>query len=135
MNMHRKSRSAAMLTAPPSPCVKSPLLSGALLLLGAAAAAADGVAVNITNDGSEDIVVTVYDLTIGRDAVVLAHARMTGFTTIPLSVTADASGMANLSWTAVTVDPDDHKCGHAERTGLRDSASVTVHADSTCPST
>jgi hypothetical protein len=103
-----------------------------LLMLGTPALGGDGVAVNITNDGIDDIVVTVYDMTLGPGAIVLSHTRISGFTTIPLSVAPDASGKANVAWTAVTTDSNDRKCGHAETVGLGDYSSVQVHADSNC---
>jgi hypothetical protein len=92
----------------------------------------NGVSLNITNDGTDDIEVTVYDTTLGPKAVVLAHARVNGFTTIPLSVAADDTGRGNISWTAVTADKNDRKCGHADNIGLGDSAAVKVRADSDC---
>jgi hypothetical protein len=104
-----------------------------LLLLGSAALGGEGIQVSIKNDGTDDILVTVYDMTRGPNAAVISHARINGFTTIPLSVTPDASGHANVSWTAVTADANGRKCGHADRVGLSDSASVTVRADSNCP--
>jgi hypothetical protein len=120
----------AMVTAIPL----MSLMSTTLLIGETAVASGEGITVNITNDGTVDIVVTVYDTTVGPDAVVLPHARINGFTTIPLSLSPDASGRANLSWTAVTADANERKCGHAERAGLGDSASVMVHADSSCAS-
>ncbi len=102
------------------------------LLASATALGGEGVAVNITNDGTEDIVVTVYDMTIGPDAAVLSHARINGFTTVPVSVAPDASGRAILSWTAITTDSNGRKCGHEERVAVGDSSSLTVHADSSC---
>lgn len=92
----------------------------------------DGISLNITNDGTDDIVVTVYDTTVGPNAVVLAHTRINGFTTVPLTVAPDATGRGNIAWTAVTADKNDRKCGSANATGLGDSAAVTVHADSDC---
>jgi hypothetical protein len=103
-----------------------------LLLIAATALGGEGVAVNITNDGTDDILVTVYDMTVGPNAVVLAHARLNGFTTVPISATPDANGLANLSWTAISADANARKCGHANSTGLSDSSSLTVHADSNC---
>ena len=104
-----------------------------LLLVGATALGGDGIDVNITNDGTDDIVVTVYDMTIGPNAVVLSHARINGFTSVPVSVASDATGRANLSWTAVcTADATARKCGHEESMGLSDSSSLSVHADSSC---
>ncbi len=92
----------------------------------------NGVSLNITNDGTDDIDVTVYDTTLGPKAVVLSHARINGFTTIPLSVAADDTGHGNISWTAVTADKNNRKCGHADDVGLGDSAAVKVRADSDC---
>jgi len=94
-----------------------------ILLLGSAALGGEGIQVSIKNDGTDDILVTVYDMTLGPNAVVLSHARVNGFTTIPLSVAPDATGRANVSWTAVTADANGRKCGHADQLGLGDSAS------------
>jgi hypothetical protein len=109
----------------------------ALLLVGTAAVGGlNGVDVTIANDGTEDVVVTLYD-TSGQpngqpNAVVFARERINGFTKIPVSLAADESGRANLAWTAVTVDPQSRKCGHATRVGLTDAALVSVHADAEC---
>lgn len=103
-----------------------------LALLAAPALSGDGVTVNITNDGTDDIVVTVYDTTLGPNAVVLSHTKITGFTTVPLSLAPDASGHGNISWTAVTADANDRKCGHADNMGLGDATAVKVRADSEC---
>jgi hypothetical protein len=92
----------------------------------------NGVSLNITNDGTDDIDVTVYDTTLGPKAVVLSHARINGFTTVPVSVSADDTGHGNISWTAVTAGKTDRKCGHADSVGLGDSAAVKVRADSDC---
>jgi hypothetical protein len=102
------------------------------VLLGGPSWSGEGIQISITNDGTDDILVTVYDMTLGPNAVILSHERINGFSTIPLSLSSDATGRANVSWTAVTVDPSGRKCGHAEQTGLGDSATVTVHADSAC---
>jgi hypothetical protein len=88
--------------------------------------------VKITNNGTEDIVVTVYDTSTEPSSVVLSHERINGFTSVPISLAADAAGRANLSWTAITADSNSRKCGHETKDGLSDSASVNVHADSNC---
>jgi hypothetical protein len=113
---------------------KRMLLGGLpLLLIGSSAfGGIGGVDVKIVNDGTEDVVVTVYDMSTEPRSVVLAHERMNGFTTVPLSLAADASGLANISWTAVSADSIRRKCGHESKAGLADSAAVTVHADSEC---
>jgi hypothetical protein len=107
------------------------LLSISPLWLLSMPALGDGVAVNITNDGTEDIVVTIYDMSLGPRAAILSQ-RVNGFTTIPVNISQDAFGRANLAWTAVTVDPNNRKCGHADQMGLADSALVKVHADADC---
>jgi hypothetical protein len=113
-----------------------------LLLSAAAAGGLSGVDVSIANDGTEDVVVTVYDTSTQPNgqpnAVELARERINGFTRIPVSLTADQTGRANIAWTAVTADPADprsRKCGHATQVGLTDSALVSVHADSECGAT
>jgi hypothetical protein len=105
---------------------------GLPLILVSATAAADGVSVRITNDGTEDVVVTVYDLSTRPRTVILENARINGFATLPVSVAADSSGRATIAWTAVSVDPNSRKCGHAESVQTDNSAAVTVHADSNC---
>jgi hypothetical protein len=106
-----------------------------LLISAAAMGGLNGVDVTITNDGTEDVVVTVYDMSTQPNAVVLSRERINGFTKIPVSLSSDESGRANLAWNAVTVDPRSRKCGHATSIGLTDAASVAVHADSECSST
>jgi hypothetical protein len=106
-----------------------------LLVSAAAVGGLNGIDVTIANDGTEDVVVTVYDTSTQPNSVVLSHERINGFTKIPVSLAADDTGRANLAWTAVTVDPQSRKCGHATSVGLTDSASVAVHADSECGTT
>lgn len=103
-----------------------------LLLVSATALGGEGVAININNNGTEDIVVTVYDMSIGPNAAVLLHARINGFTSVPVHVAPDSSGRAVLSWTAINTDSLSRKCGHEDRVALEDAASLIVHADSTC---
>ena len=103
-----------------------------LLVLSAGTALGDdGIDVKITNDGTEDIVVTVYDMNTSPKRVVLANARINGFTSVPISLVGDASGMAKLSWTATSLDPAFPKCGHANSV-VSSAGSVNVHADSSC---
>ena len=113
-----------------------------LLVGGAAMSGSSGIDVTIANDGTEDVVVTVYDTSTQPNgqpnAVVFARERINGFTRVPVSLTADQTGRANIAWTAVTADPADprsRKCGHATQAGLTDSALVSVHADSDCGAT
>jgi hypothetical protein len=106
-----------------------------LLMSAVAVGGLNGVDVTIANDGTEDVVVTVYDTSTQPSAVVLAHERINGFTRIPISLSTDESGRGNLAWTAVTADPSSRRCGHATRDGLTDSTSINVQADSECGGT
>jgi hypothetical protein len=92
----------------------------------------EGVQVKITNDGTQDIIVTVYDMNASPRAILLQNARINGFTSVPLSAIADATGRANLAWTATSADTTSAKCGHADTFGLANDAAVNVHADSSC---
>lgn len=111
----------------------SALILGLVLpFVGGATAFGDGVAVKITNNGTDAVVVTIYDMSTRPYQVVLMDARINGFTSVPVSVLADSTGKANLRWTATSVDARDHKCGHDSKVGLGDSESVNVYADSEC---
>jgi hypothetical protein len=109
--------------------VKAILILIAVPLLLAGAMRGDGVAVTITNDGAEDIMVTVYDKSTNR--IVLNNERMNGFTSVPISLVADPTGKANLSWTAISAESLSPKCGHADAV-VSNASSVNVHVDSNC---
>lgn len=111
--------------------MKAILLMVAGPLLPAGTAFAEDLAVTITNDGTEDILVTVYDRSSSPSRTVLTNTRISSFTSVPISVAGDANGKANLSWTATSTDRESPKCGHAD-TVVSNAGSVTVHADSTC---
>lgn len=112
--------------------IKAALILALPLLMTGTAIAGEGVQVKITNDGTQDIIVTVYDMNAKPRAVLLQNARINGFTSLPVAATADAKGLANLAWTATTVDPNSVKCGHDSTLGLRNDSAVHVHADSSC---
>ncbi len=112
--------------------IKATLILALPLLMIGTALGGDGVQVKITNDGTQDIIVTVYDMNAKPRAILLQNTRINGFTSVPLSATADATGRANLAWTATSADPTWTKCGHADTLGLRNDSAVDVHADSRC---
>ena len=107
------------------------ILSCLPMFLAGTAQGGDGLDVKITNDGTEVIMVTVYDMSASPGRMVLANARINGFSSVPISVIADANGRANLRWTATSTDPTFPRCGHAN-TIVGNADSVNVHADSTC---
>jgi hypothetical protein len=102
------------------------------LLISGTAMGGDGVQVKITNDGTRDIVVTVYDMSTRPERVVLENAHINGFTSATIFALGDARGRANLSWTATSTDSTSPKCGHDETESISNDASVNVHAESSC---
>jgi hypothetical protein len=112
--------------------IKAALVLALPLLMAGTALGGEGVQVKITNDGTQDIVVTVYDMNASPRVILLRNARINGFTSVPVSAIADASGRANLSWTATSTDTTSAKCGRDDTLGLGNDSSVSVHADSSC---
>jgi hypothetical protein len=103
-----------------------------LALFGTVASAGDGVNLNITNDGIVDLYVTVYDSSSRPPTLIASHQRINGFASMPVSASADASGRANISWTAIGVDSRDAQCGRGAASGLAGDSAVNVHVDSDC---
>ncbi|HTB89498.1 MAG TPA: hypothetical protein VK743_16160 [Steroidobacteraceae bacterium] len=112
--------------------IKAALVLALPLLMAGTALGGEGVQVKITNDGTQDIVVTVYDMNASPRVILLRNARINGFTSVPVSAIADASGRANLSWTATSTDTTSTKCGRDDTLGLGNDSSVSVHADASC---
>jgi hypothetical protein len=113
--------------------IKAALILATLPVLSMGAAfGGEGVQVRITNDGTQDVVVTVYDMNAQPQRILLQNARINGFTSVPISAIGDASGRANLSWTATSTDAASPKCGHDNTLGIGNDAAVNVHADSSC---
>lgn len=109
------------------------VIAGLALMLSAAnTAIGDTVTIRVYNDGSDDIVATVYDLNAQPPGVAIANQRISGFAWIPVLVTAGASGFAHVRWTATAADASFRRCGHQDRRGLANDASVRVFADSRC---
>src|SRR5882757_530357 len=109
--------------------MKTLLVMSALPLLWAGAVLrGEGIAVTVTNDGAEDLLVTVYDKSTNPQRVVLNHARLNGFTSVPITMVGDGAGKANLSWTAISAESSTPKCGH-EDTVVGNAASVNVHVN------
>jgi hypothetical protein len=113
---------------------QSAWLLTALSVCAISASADDLVAIKVTNDNTENIYVSLYDMNTTPPSRLLAHEQINGFASIPISVSADASGNAHVYWTAVTADPTMRKCGRKDKPGLPSDASVHVYAKSDCPS-
>ncbi len=108
------------------------LMLGLPLLSAGPALAGEGVQVKITNDGTQDVVVTVYDMNVQPRRIVLQNAHINGFTSVPISAIGDETGRANLYWTATSTDGTSTKCGSDNTLGLGNDSAVNVHADSSC---
>jgi hypothetical protein len=104
------------------------------VLAGSAAFGDEGLPITITNDGTEDILVTVYDLNAHSRAPVMQSVRINGFVSVPLSLAAGSDGRGRIAWTAVSVDQKARHCGHGQRMGLVGADTVNVHADGDCAS-
>ena len=110
------------------------LLALACLSVGSLPArAGDNVSLTITNDNTDDILVTVYDMNTHPRSKVLDGQRISGFASIPVSVTAGAGGTGHVSWRATTLDPNTPECGQRDKAGLSNGTSVHVFAHSQCP--
>jgi hypothetical protein len=105
-----------------------------LFLECAAAFAGDGVSININNNTTKNLLVTVYDLNTHPAQPVVSSTTINGFASISIKVGADASGQGHLRWTATTVDKDMRMCGHRNKPRLTDGATVHVYANSQCAS-
>jgi hypothetical protein len=114
-----------------SPRIAALILTCLPLLLVGSALGGEGVEVKITNDGTDDILVTVYDMNTSPSSVVIANERINGFASVPLTLVGDATGRANLAWTAISADSTSRRCGHASA-AASSADSVNVHADSSC---
>ena len=97
------------------------------------ARANDTVSLTITNDNTDDILVTVYDMNTRPRGKVLDGQRISGFASVPVSVTAGAGGTAHVYWRATTLDPNMPRCGQRDKAGLENGDSVHVSAHSQCP--
>jgi hypothetical protein len=110
------------------------VILGLLLTLSAAATAVgdDMVSLKISNDGTDDILVTVYDMNAEPPGAVIVRQRISGFAWIPLSVTAGRAGFGHIQWTATSAVEGGHGCGQRDTRGLGNDDSVSVFADSPC---
>ena len=107
---------------------------GLLLTLSAGATAVgdDMVAVKLSNDGTDDILVTVYDMNAAPPGAVVVRQRISGFAWIPVSVTAGRAGFGHIQWTATSAAAGQHRCAQRDTRGLGNDDSVAVFADSPC---
>jgi hypothetical protein len=111
------------------------VILGFLLTLSAGATAVgddDMVSLKISNDDTDDILVTVYDMNAEPPGAVIIRQRINGFAWIPVSVTAGRAGFGHVWWTATTAVAGQHRCGQRDTRGLGNDDSVPVFANSPC---
>jgi hypothetical protein len=106
---------------------------GVMLCAGGTALAGDGVTVRILNDTPDALTVTIYDRNVRPAQAVVSSEVINGNASLSVSVTADASGLGHLSWTATTGDRDMRRCGHKDKPGVNDGDTIRVRANSSCP--
>jgi hypothetical protein len=111
---------------------RAPTAGLALMLFTTTTAIGDMVTIKIRNDGSDDIVATVYDMNARPPGVAIANQRINGFAWIPVLVTAGNSGNAHVRWIATAGDASSRRCGQQDRRHLANDASVRVFANSRC---
>ena len=108
------------------------LLALSLTILAANAAMADTITIKLLNDGPDELIAPVYDLNAQSPGAATVNQRISGFSWVPVQVTAGPAGNADVKWIARTADPAFRKCGHRERKGLANDATVRVYANSRC---
>lgn len=112
--------------------IQSVICLSLMLWASSSAVAGDMVSIRVYNDGSDDIVVTVYDLNASPPAAALSSQLINGFAWMPVTIVADAVGNGHVAWTARTADETFHRCGHRNVRIRDDEDSVRVLADSSC---
>jgi hypothetical protein len=103
--------------------------------VGGPARAGDTVPIRLYNDGSDPIVVTVYDLNAEFPRPAVTSQRIDGFAWIPLTVLAGADGSAHIVWSARSGDESFKRCGQREMEELGDEETVHLFTDSDCART
>src|SRR5258707_15418963 len=108
------------------------ILGFLLTLAGATAIGDDMVALKISNDGTDDILVTVYDMNAAPPGAVVVRQRISGFAWIPVSVTAGRAGFGHIQWAATRAAAGQHRCAQRDTRGLGNDDWVPVFARFPC---
>lgn len=104
----------------------------ALIGISQAVWADDGVSITITNDSSDSVIVTVYDLNTTPRRTVVNSQRIDSFASVLISVASGDDGLGAVTWKARSPDSLNPRCGRGEKRSLDDDDVVNVHADSEC---
>jgi len=117
----------------PTPAMRTALVATLpALWLSSAVRGGDSLPITITNDNPDAILVTAYDLNVQPRAALLVGVKISGFASIPLSITPGPDGYGHLSWTATSADTFSRQCGHRDRAGIAGDAVIHVYANSEC---
>jgi hypothetical protein len=101
-------------------------------LASVAALAQDAFTITISNDTSDNLLVTVYDQSTNPPNLVISRRPLYGNASIAVLVGEDGSGRGHLYWSAMSLDSDMRMCGHSDKPNLNDGDTVRVYADSDC---
>ena len=97
-------------------------------------ARADGtITIHLVNDGTDNLVITVFDKNRRHRQMVLSGQIVYGNASIATSITANSSSQGHLAWRAMTTDRDMPRCGHGEVAHVNDGAKIRISPDSACP--
>ena len=91
-----------------------------------------GFMLTINNNSSDNLLVSVYDMSVSPRQTVLSNRAIYGNASVTVSVSQDASGKGHVWWTAMSVDPDMRMCGKGDKAGLNNGDTVNVYADGDC---
>ena len=108
------------------------LACAASMLAGASVFAGSGLTVNINNDSTDTILVSVYDLNANGQQRVLSNEVINGNASVAVPIATDDQGQGHVSWRARTSDNDMRMCGRGDTGNLNDGDTVSVHADTEC---
>jgi hypothetical protein len=107
----------------------------ATCMVAGVALGSDGISVKVTNDTSNNVVVTVIDMNDNPEQVLVSNQTIYGFASLSIRVSPDASGYGHIRWTATSGSAGSRACGHKERDQLSAESIVHVSAGDSCDAT
>jgi hypothetical protein len=105
---------------------------GVACMVAGVALGSDGIAVKLMNDTSSNIVVTVIDMNVNPEQVLISNETIYGFASLAIRVSPDASGYGHIRWTATSGDAGSRACGRKETDRLSADNVVHVSANNSC---
>jgi hypothetical protein len=90
--------------------------------------------IQLQNDTTDNLVVTVYDRTLPQHQMILSGQTLYGNASQALTIGANSSGQGHVYWTAMTTDPDMRQCGRKDKSGINDGETIHVSASNDCSS-